>query len=62
MPGRRDFKPDSFKRTPAGHVTVKPGAGGPIWHSLLITADLDEAFVAKLLEDFTQAAGSGMLG
>ena len=41
MPGRRDFKPDSFKRTPAGHVTVKPGAGGPIWHSLLITADLD---------------------
>ena len=28
---------------------------------VFITADLDEAFVAKLLEDFTRAAGSGLL-
>jgi len=28
---------------------------------VFITADLDEAFVAKLLDDFTQAAGNGML-
>jgi hypothetical protein len=41
MPGRRDFKPSSFKRTSVRNVTVKPGAGGPIWKSLLLTADLD---------------------
>jgi alpha-mannosidase len=41
MPNRRDLKPDLFKRTSARHVTVKPGAGGPIWKSLLLTADLD---------------------
>ncbi len=29
---------------------------------VFITADLDEAFVAKLLADFTQAAGGGLLG
>jgi hypothetical protein len=41
MPGRRDFKPDIFKRTSVRNVTVKPGASGPIWKSLLLTADLD---------------------
>ena len=41
MPGRRDFKPSSFKRTSVRNVAVKPGASGPIWKSLLLTADLD---------------------
>ena len=41
MPGRRDFKPGGFKRTSVRNVTVKPGASGPIWKSLLLTADLD---------------------
>ena len=40
MPGRRDFKPSSFKRTSVRNVAVKPGASGPIWKSLLLTADL----------------------
>lgn len=41
MPNRRDMKPDVFKRTSVRNVTVKPGAAGPIWKSLLLTADLD---------------------
>ncbi len=41
MPNRRDIKPDAFKRTSVRNVTVKPGASGPIWKSLLVTADLD---------------------
>ena len=41
MPSRRDLKPDVFKRTSVRNVTVKPGANGPIWKSLLLTADLD---------------------
>ena len=41
MPHRRDMKPDMFNRTSVRNVTVKPGASGPIWKSLLLTADLD---------------------
>ena len=41
MPNRRDFKPNVFKRTSVRNVSVKPGASGPIWKSLLLTADLD---------------------
>ncbi len=41
MPNRRDMKPDVFKRTSVRNVTVKPGANGPIWKSLLVTADLE---------------------
>ncbi len=41
MPDRRDMKPDLFKRTSVRNVTVKPGARGPIWQSLLVTAGLD---------------------
>ncbi|NOS70849.1 MAG: glycosyl hydrolase family 38 [Verrucomicrobia bacterium] len=41
MPTRHDMKPDMFKRTSVRNVTVKPGANGPIWKSLLLTADLD---------------------
>lgn len=41
MPNRRDMKPDVFKRTSVRNVTVKPGASGPIWKSLVLTADMD---------------------
>lgn len=41
MPNRRDMKPEVFKRTSVRNVTVKPGAAGPIWKSLLVTAEMD---------------------
>jgi alpha-mannosidase len=41
MPNRHDMKPDVFKRTSVRNVTSKPGASGPIWQSLLLTAGLD---------------------
>ncbi|MBI2924711.1 MAG: glycosyl hydrolase family 38 [Verrucomicrobia bacterium] len=41
MPNRRNMKPDVFTRTSVRNVTVKPGASGPIWKSLLLTAGLD---------------------
>ena len=40
-PDRRDMTPDMFKRASVRNVSVKPGASGPIWKSLLLTADLD---------------------
>ena len=41
MPNRHEMKPDVFKRTSVRNVTSKPGASGPIWQSLLLTAGLD---------------------
>ena len=41
MPNRRNLKPDLFTRTSVRNVKVKPGAAGPIWKSLIFTADLD---------------------
>ena len=41
MPVDRDMRPEVFKRTPWRNVKVSPGAGGPIWQSLLLSADLD---------------------
>jgi len=41
MPNRRNMKPEVFNRTSVRNVTVKPGASGPIWKSLLLTAGLD---------------------
>ncbi|MEI2726158.1 MAG: glycoside hydrolase family 38 C-terminal domain-containing protein [Verrucomicrobiota bacterium] len=40
-PNRRDLKPEGFKRTSVRDVSVKSGASGPIWQSLLITAGMD---------------------
>lgn len=41
MPNRRNLKPDVFTRASVRDVAVKPGASGPIWKSLLLTAGLD---------------------
>jgi alpha-mannosidase len=41
MPDRREMKPGEFKRTSVRSVTVKPGASGPIWQSLLLSASMD---------------------
>jgi alpha-mannosidase len=41
MPANREMKPEVFKRTAQGRATVKPGARGPIWQSLHISADLE---------------------
>jgi hypothetical protein len=41
MPAARDMKPDLFKRTTVRRVKVKAGATGPIWKSLVVSADLD---------------------
>ena len=41
MPVNREMKPEVFKRTAWANVKVSPGAGGPIWHSLRLSADLD---------------------
>ena len=35
------MKPEVFKRAPWRNIKVTPGAGGPIWHSLQLSADLD---------------------
>jgi alpha-mannosidase len=37
----REMKPEVFKRTAWRSIKVSPGAGGPIWHSLRLNADLD---------------------
>ena len=50
MPERRDMKPESFKRAPWRNVKVKPGAGGPIWQSLRLSADLDGCATNKGVE------------
>jgi hypothetical protein len=41
MPANREMKPEVFKRTAWRNIKVSPGADGPIWHSLLLNADLD---------------------
>jgi alpha-mannosidase len=41
MPPNRQMKPEVFKRTSLRAIKVKPGASGPIWRSLLLTAALD---------------------
>jgi hypothetical protein len=41
LPLRREMTPEVFKRTPWRNIKVKPGAGGPIWQSLRLSADLD---------------------
>ena len=41
MPQRREMKPEDFKRTAWRNVKVSPGAGGPIWQSVRLSADLD---------------------
>ncbi len=38
---RRAEKPEAFKRASWGNVRVRPGADGPIWHSLHLSADMD---------------------
>jgi hypothetical protein len=39
-PGR-EMKREAFKRVSVRNVKIKPGSGGPIWKSLLVSADLD---------------------
>lgn len=41
MPANREMKPEVFKRTAWRNVKVQPGASGPIWRSLRLSADLD---------------------
>jgi hypothetical protein len=41
MPLNREMKPEVFKRTAWRNVKVTPGASGPIWQSLRLSADLD---------------------
>ncbi len=41
MPVNREMKPEVFKRTAWRNVKVSPGAIGPIWHSLRLSADLE---------------------
>ena len=41
MPVNREMKPEVFKRTSLRNIKVEPGANGPIWKSLRLTADLD---------------------
>jgi alpha-mannosidase len=41
MPANRELKPGVFQHSTVRKVKVKPGAGGPIWKSLLVSADLD---------------------
>jgi hypothetical protein len=41
MPANREMKPEVFKRTAWHNVKASPGAVGPIWHSLRLSADLD---------------------
>ena len=41
MPVNREMKPEVFKRTAWRNIKVTPGAGGPIWQSLRLSADLD---------------------
>ena len=43
MPANREMKPDVFQRTTVRNVEVQPGAGGPVWRSLRLAADLDGA-------------------
>jgi hypothetical protein len=47
LPKNRDMKPEAFKRTAWHDVKVTPGAGGPIWHSLRLSADLDGCAAKK---------------
>ena len=41
MPADRKMKPDLFKRTTLRNPKIEPGANGPIWRSLVLTADMD---------------------
>jgi hypothetical protein len=41
MPVNREMKPEVFKRTAWRNVKIHSGAGGPIWQSLRVTADMD---------------------
>ena len=41
MPVNREMKPEVFKRSAWRNVKASPGAGGPIWKSLRLSADLD---------------------
>ena len=41
MPVNRQMKPEVFKRTAWHNVKVSPGANGPIWQSLRLSAELD---------------------
>jgi hypothetical protein len=47
MPVNRDMKPEVFKRTAWRNLKVSPGAGGPIWQSLRLSADLDGCAVTN---------------
>ena len=39
--GGRDFKPGAFKRTSLKNVKMQKGLNGPIWKSVLLTAEMD---------------------
>ena len=41
LAGGREMKPERFKRASVRNVKLQPGAGGPIWKSLVFAADLD---------------------
>lgn len=43
LPDNREMKPEAFRRGTVRNVELRPGAGGPIWRSLRIAADLDGA-------------------
>jgi Glycosyl hydrolases family 38 N-terminal domain/Glycosyl hydrolases family 38 C-terminal domain len=50
MPANREMKPEVFKRTAWRNIKVSPGAGGPIWHSLRLSADMDGCATNKGVE------------
>jgi hypothetical protein len=41
LSGGREMKPDQFHRSSLRNIQVQPGAGGPVWQSLLISGDMD---------------------
>ena len=41
MPGNREMKPEVFKRSTLRNVKFAPGANGPVWKSLVLTASMD---------------------
>jgi hypothetical protein len=43
MPNNREMKPDVFKRAGLRNVQVKPGIQGPVWRSLILSAEMDGA-------------------
>jgi len=47
LPKNREMKPEAFKRTAWRNVKVTAGSGGPIWHSLRLSADLEGCAAKK---------------